>query len=434
MTPLALIHELRFDDLPHDVRARVKLCLLDLIGIAIGGHHSRLAGMIRDHAVEAFGGTAPMLFHGNTASPAGVALAAGMTIDALDGHDGYNPAKGHVGCPLFPAALAIGHQAGVSGAEFLATLAMGYEFGSRAAVAQHATVPDYHTSGSWGAVTAAAAAARLSRLDADQTRHALGIAEYHGPRSQMMRCIDHPTMLKDGSGWGAMTGVSAAQLAARGFTGAPAITVEEAPDHWADLGERWLILEQYFKPYPVCRWAQAPVEGVLALARAHDVTPDQVARIEVETFHEAVRLATNRPDTTEQAQYSTSFPCAIALVRGGIRPADIGDDALADPEILRLSQSLSMTETDFANAHFPTERHARVALILQDGRRLQGPYLTPRWDAEEPPTSQELKDKFHALADPVLGRARADAIETAIETLERSGLNQLSDLLFQPIS
>ena len=59
-------------------------------------------------------------------------------------------------------------------------------------------------------------------LDDERLRHAFGIAEYHGPRSQMMRCIDFPTMVKDGSDWGAAVGVSAAYLARDGFTGAPA--------------------------------------------------------------------------------------------------------------------------------------------------------------------------------------------------------------------
>ncbi|MFQ5611494.1 MAG: hypothetical protein ACE5H9_05120 [Anaerolineae bacterium] len=97
-------------------------------------------------------------------------------------------------------------------------------------------------------------------LSAEQTRQAMGIAEYHGPRSQMMRCIDHPTMLKDGSGWGAMAGVNAGMLAAQGFTGAPALTVESeaVASCWADLGSRWLIMEQGFKPHAVCWWAQPP--------------------------------------------------------------------------------------------------------------------------------------------------------------------------------
>jgi 2-methylcitrate dehydratase PrpD len=433
MDPIEFIHGLTWGDLPASVQERVELCLLDLIGVAAGGHGTRLSRIIRAHAAETFGGIAPLLFDARTASPAGVALATGMTIDALDGHDGFNPAKGHVGCPLFPAALALAHARGASAADFLASIAMGYEFGSRAAMAQHATVPDYHTSGSWGAVTAAAAGARLCGLDRSQTRHALGIAEYHGPRSQMMRCIDHPTMLKDGSGWGAMTGVSAVELAAKGFTGAPAITVEEAPEHWSDLGARWMILEQYFKPYPVCRWAQAPIEGVLALKRAHGLTADDVAQIEVTTFHEAVRLATSRPRTTEEAQYSTSYPCAVALVRGDVTPADIADAALHDPDILRLSESLLMREDDTANAAFPTERLAQVSLVLRDGTRLDGGWLSPRWDHRAPPSPAELRSKFHALADPILGPVRSDAIEAALHDLADGSLSVLTDLLFQPI-
>lgn len=434
MTPLDLIHDLQWSALTAPVQARVRLHLLDLIGVAAGGMRTRLSGLIRDHAVAQFGGTLPMLFDGRTASAAGVALAAGMTIDSLDGHDGFNPSKGHIGCPLFAAALPVAHERGVSGTDFLATLVMGYEFGARAAMAQHGTVPDYHTSGSWGAVTAAAACARMMRLGAIETRHAIGIAEYHGPRSQMMRCIDAPTMLKDGSGWGAMTGVAAAVLAANGFTGAPAITVEQAPAYWADLGRRWFILEQYFKPFPVCRWAQAPIEGVLALRRAHDLTADMVDRIEVTTFHESIRLATRRPKTTEEAQYSTSFPVAVALVRGGVGPDDIADDALHDPEVLRLSDTLVMAEDAHANAVFPGTRLAQVRLFMRDGGVLASEWMQPGWDHDAPPTPDELRTKFHRLADPVLGVARAGAIETAIDGLDETPLAALADLLFQPIS
>jgi len=434
MTPLDLIRGLHWSDLPATVRKRAEMCLLDLIGIAAGGHGTRLSAIIRDHAVEAFGGDAPMLFDQRSASLPGVALAGGMMIDSLDGHDGYNPAKGHIGCPLFPAALACAHRRGASGTALLETIVMGYEFGGRAAEAQHGTAPDYHTSGSWGAVTAAAAAARLLGLDHDQTRHALGIAEYHGPRSQMMRCIDHPTMVKDGSGWGSMAGVSAALLAQKGFTGAPAITVEDAPEYWADLGDRWVILQQYFKPYPVCRWAHAPVEGVLALRRAHDLRPEQVARIEIETFHESVRLAMNAPKLSDEAQYSTSYPAALAMVHGDIRPEHLADDALCNAQVMRLSRAMVLRESEFANAEFPLRRFARVTLVLRDGRELRGEWMTPRWDHTEPPTEADLRAKYHDLADPVLGRPRADAIEEALSNLHRTDLAPLTDQLFAPIN
>jgi 2-methylcitrate dehydratase PrpD len=434
MTPVDFIPALHWSDIPDAVRRRAQLCLLDLLGVAAGGLRTDLSGIVRDHAVAMFGGAVPILFEARTASAAGAALAAGMTIDSLDGHDGYNPAKGHIGCPLLPAMLALAAGREVSGAEFLTTLVLGYEFGARAAIAQHATVSDYHTSGSWGAVTAAAAGARLTGLGREATRHALGIAEYHGPRSQMMRCIDHPTMLKDGSGWGAMTGVSAVDLAARGFTGAPAITVEDAPEYWGGLGSDWRIMQQYFKPYPVCRWAQSPIEGVLTLARRHDVSAAQVDHIEVTTFHESVRLATNRPRNTEEAQYSTSFPCAVAMVRGRVAPEDITGEALDDPEIIRLSTSLVMRESDHANRNFPAERLSKVALVLRDGTRLQGDYMNPLWAPDAPPGDDELIAKFHALAAPVLGPARAVAIAAAVESLPDTGIAPLEALLYRPIN
>ncbi|TCL10068.1 2-methylcitrate dehydratase PrpD [Shimia isoporae] len=431
--PIAFVHEMSWDDLSEAARKQVELNILDLIGVGAGGMTTRLSGIVRTHAHVEFGGNIPMLFDGRTASASGMALAAGMTIDALDGHDGFNPAKGHIGAPLFPAVLAVGHEAKTSGRAFLEAIAMGYEFGARVSVAQHATVPDYHTSGSWGAVTAAAASARLLGLDRDLTRHAVGIAEYHGPRSQMMRCIDHPTMLKDGAGWGAMSGVSAVKLACSGFTGAPAITVEQATEHWDDLGDRWYVLEQYYKPYPVCRWAQAPMEAAMTLQATHSFEASDIEAIEIETFHESVRLAMPHPTNTEEAQYSTSFPVAVALVRGDLTPQDISDEATEDAEIQSLSSKVTMREHDVANAAFPVQRLARVCIQTRDGKKYQSDWQEPKWDHTAPPTEAELRAKFHALADPVLGPVAAKEIEDTLANLAVLPLSSLSDQLLRPI-
>ena len=86
------------------------------------------------------------------------------------------------------------------GSEILLRLKLGYELACCTALAQHASVPDYHTSGAWVAVAVAGVAARLRRLDRAQTAHAIGITENHGPQRQMVLCIDHLTMFKDGSG------------------------------------------------------------------------------------------------------------------------------------------------------------------------------------------------------------------------------------------
>jgi 2-methylcitrate dehydratase PrpD len=351
-------------------------------------------------------------------------LAGGMTIDAMDAHDGHRLTKGHAGCGSLPAVLAMAEATGrIDGPDVMTALVLGYEIGTRAGIALHRTACDYHTSGAWIALATAAIAARALRLDSAQTRHALGIAEYHGPRSQMMRCIDHPTMVKDGSGWGAMAGVSAAYLAQDGFTGAPAISAEasDVADLWADLGQTWRLMEQYYKPFPVCRWAQPPVQAVLNLRAAHGLTSDRIARIEIVTFHQSLRLATRAPLTTEEAQYSTGFPAAVAAVRGGIGAADILEGAFDDPEILRLATTMEITESDAYNATFPGRRIAHAVLHLTDGRILRSDPTEARGDPERMVSQDEMRAKFHALADPALGADRAAQLRAKAERLADTG-------------
>jgi len=298
-------------------------------------------------------------------------------------------------------------------------LVLGYEVAIRAGIALHASVPDYHTSGAWNALGCAAVAARLLGLSADATRHALGIAEYHGPRSQMMRCIDHPTMVKDGSGWGAFAGVSAAYLAADGFTGAPAITIEAggAAEPWSDLGRRWRILELYFKPQPVCRWAQPAIEAALALtapalAGGARLDPERIRSVAVETFDAAARLGTRPPATTEEAQYGLGFPLAAALVRGHLGPGDISGEGLRDERVLRLLERITVAERGEFTRRFPAERIASVRIVLDDGRVLESAPTAARGDADAPLGDDELGAKFELLAAAV-PRSRRAAIAAA---------------------
>jgi 2-methylcitrate dehydratase PrpD len=421
---LHFIHQLRYDDLPAAVIAQAKRCLLDLLGTAAGGHTTNTARIIRNHAVRMFGAErgARMLFDGRRVSPMGAALAGGMIIDSLDCHDGHVLVKGHVGVAVLPSLLALLDSGiNVDGREFVTALVLGYEIATRAGIALHSTAADYHSSGAWNALACAALGARLLKLNTEQTWHALGIAEYHGPRSQIMRVVDHPTMIKDGSGWGALAGLSAAYLAADGFTGAPALTMSEervAPI-WADLGTRWRIMEQYFKAYPVCRWAQPAIEAALTLQHQHQVQSDTIARVEISTFHEGTRLATRRPTSTDEAQYSLPFPVAAALVRGQVGAAEVTGAALTDSAILALAEQTALVEDAGYNAKFPAERWAHVTFVLHDGTRLTSQPAIARGNPENPLSDAELLDKYHLLAEPVLGTARAQHIKACVEEVEQ---------------
>ncbi len=151
-------------DIPGEVIERAKDLILDLIGVSAAAHDIIASRIARETAVRLFNaGTedvrARILFDGRTASQVGAAYAGATQIDSLDAHDGFSPAKGHAGCGLFPAALAFSEELpNLSGSEFLACMIVGYEVASRAGIALHGTVPDYHTSGAWVALAVASVA------------------------------------------------------------------------------------------------------------------------------------------------------------------------------------------------------------------------------------------------------------------------------------
>ncbi len=424
----AFVRALAFADLPSSVVSQAKRCLLDLIGVAAAGSRTSAAAIVSTYASTQMRGDrdARILFDGRRAGLAGAAFAGASTIDAIDAHDGHPSTKGHAGVAVLPALLAYldgGAARAIDAREFLTCLVLGYEIATRAGIALHASVDDYHCSGAWNSLACAALGARLFGFDDERTRHALGIAEYLGPRGQILRVCDSPSMLKDGSGWGAHAGVSAAMLARAGFTGAPAITVERSGvrELWSDLGSRWRILEQYFKPYPVCRWAQPAVEAALALQRAHGFTASEVASLAIDSFGEAIALGSQcpSPSTTEDAQYSLPFAVAAALVFGRLGPAEIDAPRIADARVARLLRAMTLHEESAFSERFPDERWARVRVTLIDGRTLASEPAQARGNPDHPLGDAELRGKYHELAGPALGRERSALLEQCVDDLER---------------
>ncbi len=441
MQTVDFIHELCYADFPLNVVTQAKRCLLDLIGTAAGGLQTDTSSITRRYVTRfhqaADSDSARLMFDGRRASLPGAAFAGAMTIDSLDSHDGHVLTKGHSGVTVLPVLLALSDRAGAAttAEEFLTGLALGYEIATRAGIALHASSPDFHSSGAWNALAAAALGARSLRLSREQTRQALGTAEYYGPRSQIMRAVDHPSMVKDGSGWGALTGLSAALLAAEGFTGAPALTVESPATEriWNDLGDRWYINEQYFKAYPVCRWAQPAIEAALSLKRAHQLKASEIDVVSVDTFHEGVRLGTRVPASSDEAQYSLPFPVAAALVRGEVGAAEVTAPAFGDTEILRLSMGAVLREDAGYNSRFPAERWAHVTLRLRDGSELVSEPHIARGNPENPLSEAEIDSKYRALAQPVIGIDRAEKIHAAVNAFPDIDLNAFLNLLLTPI-
>jgi 2-methylcitrate dehydratase PrpD len=419
--------KLKWDDIPESVQHRVKNLFLDLIGVLTAGRKTPVSQIIKDFAVSQLGAgdcKSRLLLDGHEVSPSGAALVRGMTIDSIDAHDGHYLAKGHVGCACFSALLAYADDLNISdGGTLLTSLVIGYEIGTRAGRILHEspeTSDQYYSSGSWVAVACAAMGARLMNLDIASFQNALAIAEYHAPRSPVMKVANHPTMLKDASGWGAMAGVSAAYLARGGFTAAPVIMAESKhlQSYWLNLGDHWETLNQYVKPHPVCRWTQDPIEAVEKLLVKRSIDSKEIVAIVVETFEEATLLSREIPKNTEQAQYNVPFPLAVMLVRGKIDAFEITDQSVfSDPEIRRLTNLIDMQVNEKFNALFPKERWAQVRITLSTGEVLESPPTKARGEPDTMLSDIEFREKFKNLASIHFSSQECDTIIRLVENL-----------------
>ncbi|MDX1609129.1 MAG: MmgE/PrpD family protein [Halofilum sp. (in: g-proteobacteria)] len=422
----AWIAGLRFDDIPAATVARVQDLLLDTLAVAIGAARVPASAIAAEFAGAQFGpgpaGAARLPFDGRPVSPAGAAWALATRIDNLDAHDGYQPAKGHAGVALVAALLALAQQQAnaVHGRTALAALVAGYEIACRAGAALHATAGDYHSSGAWNALGVAALGCRLRGIeDPERIEAALGAAEYHAPRAPMMREVDAPSMLHDSSGWGALAGVTAVELAAAGFEASPAALPHDpsVAALWSDLGRAWLVERQYVKPHPVCFWAQPAIRAALALRAAHGLDPASIGRVRIDTFHEASRLAAGVPATTARAQYALAFPVACALQRGRVGPDEIAGSGLGDPAIHALTARIEVAERPEFSARFPEQRLAEVSLQLADGRSLASGTFQPRGVPDDPLDRAAIEDKLGVYAEGLWPAARQRELVRAVQSL-----------------
>lgn len=413
---LAFIRDLTWDDVPGDVRERIAWLCLDATAAAEAGRRLDGPRIAADLAADAFGGDqATCLLDGRRVSAAGAAWANGTLMNAVDLDDGHSLAKGHPGAIIIPAALAVAEQVGATLVELTTAIAVGYEIGVRAAVQQHSRWPLFHSSGTWGAVGAAAAAANLLGLTAEQVDAALGLAEYHAPTDLIMRAVASPSAAKDAMGWGAHVGVTSAMLAKAGFTCHRSEFIDGRVDD--GLGADWETINTYVKPFPCCRWAHpalAAVTGLLANRGVDRLDPAEVAAITVRTFEAAAALSRGLPATSEQAQFNLAWPIAAMAATGRFDIDSITTDLHCE-QAVAMFQKVHVVVDPALTADFPDVRRSEVVIELADGQILRSGLSLARGDADDPGWSDVIRAKF---ADDEPFTLRTEPPACALDALE----------------
>lgn len=416
------------DNKPVEIIKAVKEALADHFACTIAGSRAKVSRIALEFASKQWGvGESSLVLQKQKLSPAGAAFVNGVLANALDLDDGHRLTKGHPGAVIIPAVLAAAEERKSNGAQFLNAVLVGYEVGIRAGIIAHQSRPDYHCTGSWGAIGAAAGVSRILALEKTEIEHALGIAEYHGTYSPMMRCIDNPSMLKDGIGWGSMAGVSAAYLAKLQFSGIPSLfSLTEGTKYIEDLRFVYQIQKIYFKPHACCRWAQPAVECLKEVMNKTKLTFEEIDRIIVYTFTESSRLSHVPPMNTEEAQYNLLFPIASFLVFGEIGPNQVLHE-LSHKDVLKAMKRIETKVDERFDAVFPEKAQSQIEVYTKMGTVIQSSIMKAKGDYDFPLSASEKRDKFFSLTTPIIGEKKSVLLLENIEHIEE--LDSINDLL-----
>lgn len=395
-------------NVPGDVVRVARRCIIDLVGVTLAAATHPATRRVSSYAEQAYGpGPAAVVGLGSRLSAPGAALVNGTAGHVLDYDDTSYTGIMHGSTVVLPAALAATEHAGGDGRRLLEAFVVGSEVAY--AVAMLCTTRHYHkgwwSTGTFGAIGAAAAAAKAMGLSAAQAASALGLAGVQATGQKIAFGTDAKPYL---AGRAASIGVEAAMLARAGLRGPVAVLEGERGflqllnDGYSDtagidaLGQVWRLVDPgiLFKRYPVCSGAHAAVELTERLLAENGIGGDEVREVRCEvTPVVAISLRYERPQAVQEAQFSMPFAIGIVLARGELNIDSLRDDTLADPRIRATMEKVHMRRVDSLHNEDAPEG-ARVTIVMNDGRELSGYLGQPTGMPGNPMSDDQLHAKF----------------------------------------
>jgi len=422
--------------------------IIDTIAVMIPGAVEPSAQIA--YATVSNWGAGPCRVAGRTAQLAApwAALVNGTAGHALDFDDNFDPAKCHASTVLVPAIFAFADQEGATGADCIDAYIVGLQILGR--TGQGVNPPHrnrgWHATATMGAVGAAAACARLARLDSETAARTLSIstsmaAGFMSQFGSMTKPLHAGLAAKAGimAASFARNGLTAGRHTFDGPTGMNRLMVgpdyEELrdaitnPQHGQTMrfetesvGEPLLIREHKFrvKRFANCGSNHRAMDALLHLKDEHGFTAEDVERVDVH----APRMQLNnvmfeRPQTGLEGKFSIEYAMALCLTQERITLADFTDEAVQRPELRAL----------FARIHrYPVDQQENVcpntiAVTLKDGRQLSETRHMPLGSKAAPYPTSQYWEKYESCVEGLLPTEQARTLRAALEELP-----QLSDL------
>ncbi|MGZ5101811.1 MAG: MmgE/PrpD family protein [Usitatibacter sp.] len=401
---------------------------LNWVGCAVGAakHESAEAALGAVRTLQP-APQASVLGRDDRVDMASAALVNGITSHTFDFDDTHLKTIIHPAGPVASALLALAEVTGASGRDVIDALVIGIDVSCRMGNCIYPEHYDrgWHITGSAGMLGAAAGCARLMGLDETRTAMALGIAASQpiGMREQFgtMTKPFHP-------GAAARAGLTSALFASHGFTASPKAL--EAPRGYAqvvstkydwneitdELGQRFEISFNTYKPF-ACGIVIHPTIDAATQLRAKGVKAAEVARVELRVNPLVLELTGKKePRDGLQGKFSVYHGFAAGLIFGRAGEAEYADEIVRREDVTALRRKVVATVDDSIG-----EAAAEVTAVLEDGRRVRVFVEHAIGSLEKPMSDKDLESKFHLLADPVIGEARAAKLIEACWQLGSAG-------------
>ena len=443
--------ELQYDAIPADVMEAAKTLILDCLGCTLYAARLPWSRLAQDY-VESEGARPVASVWGTPlrTSPSLAALANGTAghgfeIDDVDHRSGL-----HVGSVTVPVVLGLAEAEGSwTGRDFLTALVAGCEVGLRVGIAIQPGhfMRGYHPQGTIGPIAAAASAARALHLDPDRTGHAFGIA---GSMAAGLMGAQQGGMVKRlHAGRSGQSGIVAAQLAQRGFTGTDDVfdiefggycsTLEGVPgaterlrSRIGEVGTEWLTPNVGYKLHASCAANHSTLDVVSDLRTRHDLRAEDVVSVKVTTSnHTFVHCGWPYvPGDVVNAQMSLRYGVAAMLSTGSAFVREYTDARVADPQLVELAARVDVEPDEAIDALGSDKRHTvAVKIATRDGRVVEGGADHRRGSQFEPVGRAEIAEKFLLLTEPLEGIDGGALLARVLGLEELNDIEELARLL-----
>ncbi len=436
----SFVANLVYDDIPAEVRQRIKLLILDALGCGLYGAKLPWSRILIDRLTQLDDSRGCGIWGTDkrTSAPH-AALLNGSLVQGFELDDVHRQGVLHVGAVTLPALIAVAEtrKQPMTGRDFLTAAVAGYEIGPRVGMCmgQEHIAQGWHSGATLGVFSAAAGAARGLGLPEDLTVHALGIA---GTQSSGLMAVQYGAMAKRlHAGRAAQSGLYGALFAEAGFTGILDVfesdyggfctTFSRSHDRFdiseltGGLGERFETMRIALKFYCCVASNHTTLDAIRMMQDRHPFGAEDVDRIVVHGSKVTVDHVgwKYRPEGMTSAQLNLPFCVATLLLEGDVFVDQFSDDVIADPERMALAEKVTTLHDPEITAKGSNYRHlVRVEVHLKDGTAMEETVESARGSEKRFASEAEVVEKFSKLARHGLDEAAANELRDCILNLE----------------